>query len=84
MIGNTKGENEKSIRIIFDKTSKESNVTIKRIEIRGVEDDKVKLNSISCDECPVVIISLTNLFAGLHQSSSRRGGLCPVPGRHDL
>jgi len=59
MIGNTKGENEKSIRMIFEKTSKESKVTIKRIEIRGVEDDKVKLNSISCDQCPVV--SLRNL-----------------------
>jgi len=54
LIGSTKGENEKSIRMIFDKTSKESNVTIKRIEVRGVEDNKVNLNSISCDQCAVV------------------------------
>jgi hypothetical protein len=46
MVGSTKGENEKSIRLIFDKASKESTMIIKRIEIRGVEDSAFPLNNV--------------------------------------
>ena len=54
MIGSAKGENEKSIRLIFDKASKESTMIIKRIDIRGVEDPDFPLKNVECDECPVV------------------------------
>jgi hypothetical protein len=46
MVGSTKGENEKSIRLIFDKASKESTMIIKRIEIRGVEDSAFPLHNV--------------------------------------
>lgn len=46
MIGTAKGENEKSIRLIFDKASKESTMIIKRIEVRGVEDPAVPLKNV--------------------------------------
>ena len=46
MIGSAKGENEKSIRLIFDKSSKESTMVIKRIEVRGVEDSEFPLNNV--------------------------------------
>lgn len=48
MIGTSK-DNEKAIRLIFDKTSKEATVLIKKIEILGYEDQKIKMNSIGCD-----------------------------------
>lgn len=45
-VGDLKGETEKTIRLIFDKASRDANVTITKIEIRGLQDDKVKLNNI--------------------------------------
>jgi hypothetical protein len=53
MIGFSKGYNEKSIRLIFDKTSKEATVLIKKIEIIGYDDEKIKMNSVGCEQCPV-------------------------------
>jgi hypothetical protein len=46
LIGSAKGENEKSIRLIFDKASKESTMIIKRIDIRGVEDPEFPLKNV--------------------------------------
>ena len=53
MIGFSKGYNEKYIRLIFDKTSKEATVLIKKIEIIGYDDEKIKMNSVGCEQCPV-------------------------------
>jgi hypothetical protein len=46
-------DSEKTIRLIFDKATKDANVTITRIEVRGIIDGD-ELNNIGCQECPMV------------------------------
>jgi hypothetical protein len=41
-------DSERSIRIIFDKGSKSSNVTIKLIEIVGIEEENELLSNVAC------------------------------------
>jgi len=41
-------DSERSIRIIFDKGSKQSNVTIKLIEIIGIEEENDLLSNVAC------------------------------------
>ena len=85
MIGVSKGEIEKAIRLIFDKSSKEATVVIRRIEIRGVEDSNITLGNVECDECPrvsssrVLHVYRAMLVERLGQKSASPAQLGPPP-----